>query len=76
MTQGAIPYEYRIIDCAFLLPPQEDNINLPHDKIPGKTGENSEPKKHGYPNHPRWKSLLNMIFCSKHSSTNPRRWPK
>ena len=23
---------------------------MPHDKIPGKTGENSEPNKHGYPN--------------------------
>ena len=28
--------EYVIIGCVFLLPPQEDDVNLPHDEIPLK----------------------------------------
>ena len=43
---------YGFIRGAFLLPPQEDDANLPHDKIPGKTGEIGEPNKHGDLNSP------------------------
>ena len=32
--------EYGIIGGAFILPPQEDDGNMPHDKIPGKTEKN------------------------------------
>ena len=42
--------EYGIIGGEFILPPQEDDGNLPHDKIPVKTGQISEPNKHRYTN--------------------------
>ena len=55
--------EYLIIGGAFLLPPQEDDVNLPHDKIPGKTREKSEPNKHGDPN-----SLKMAVFIENYIS--------
>ena len=45
--------EYIIIGIAFLLPPQEYDGNMPQNKIPGKTEENSEPNKYGDPNSPK-----------------------
>ena len=45
--------EYIIIGGAFLLPPQEYDGNMPQNKIPGKTEENSEPNKYGDPNSPK-----------------------
>ena len=45
--------EYIIICCKFLLPSQEHDGNMTQDKITGKTGDNSEPNKHGYTNSPK-----------------------
>ena len=58
--------EYGIIGGAFLLPLQEDDVSMPHDKIPVKTGETVNLTKVGIPIHPRWQSLLNMIFLVAH----------
>ena len=58
--------EYGIIGAAFLLPLQEDDVSMPHDKIPVKTGETVNLTKVGIPIHPRWQSLLNMIFLVAH----------
>ena len=35
--------EYGIICGAFILPTQEDDVNLPHVKIPGKMGGKVNP---------------------------------
>ena len=44
--------KYGFIGDELILPPKENDVNMPHDKIPGKNGENSEPNKHGDPNSP------------------------
>ena len=54
--------EYGIIGGAFLLTPQEDHINLPHDKTPEKLGKTVNLSNMGIPIHPRWHYLLNMIL--------------
>ena len=45
--------EYLFIGDTFLLTPQEDGVNISSETIPGKTGENNEPNKHGEPNSPK-----------------------
>ena len=52
--------EYEIIGCTFLIPYQEDVENMTNDKIPGKTGEYSEPDKNGDPN------LTNLAVLIEH----------
>ena len=44
--------KYGFIGDELILPPKENDVNMPHDKIPGENGENSEPNKHGDPNSP------------------------
>ena len=58
--------EYLIIVYKFLLPTQEDVLNMPHDKIPGKMGRTVNLTNTGRPIHPRWKSLLNRILLVAH----------
>ena len=47
-----------IISCAFTIPSQEDGGNISHDKIPGKTKDNSEPNKWRYPNWPKTEVII------------------
>ena len=54
--------EYGIIGGAFLLTPQEDDINMPHDKTPEQLGKTVNLSNMGIPIHPRWHYLLNMIL--------------
>ena len=58
--------EYGIICGAFILPTQEDDVNLPHVKIPGKMGGKVNPKKVGRTIHPIWQYLLNMVLLVTH----------
>ena len=55
--------EYEFVGGEFLLPPQEDYVNLPHYKIPGKTRENSEPNKHGDPNPPNMEVFTEPVIA-------------
>ena len=38
--------------------PPLDVGNIPHDKIPGKTGQENKPKKRGEPNPPKMEVLI------------------
>ena len=58
--------EYGLIGGAFLLPPQEDDGNLPRDKIPGEPGKTVKLTNMGSPIRPRWYSLFNIIFLFTH----------
>ena len=46
-------HKYGIIGGGFLLPPQEDVVNMTHDKTPGKTGDNNGPNKNWELNSPK-----------------------
>ena len=63
--------EYGIIGGAFLLTPQEDHINMPHDKTPGKTGENNEITSTKIKIHSKCQSLMNMELLVVHFFYHP-----